>query len=81
MKTPTTTQSISLQLLSRWFVGGGLLLLAGCSAQQTYQAGQTWQRNECQKLNDAQARGRCLESASAAYDTYQRQVDADVKVK
>jgi hypothetical protein len=54
-------------------------LLAGCSTQQTYQAGQTWQRNECQKMIDAQARGRCLESASAPYDAYKGQLEKDAK--
>jgi hypothetical protein len=56
-------------------------LLVGCSTQQTYQAGQTWQRNECQKMVDAQARGRCLDSASASFDAYQRQLEKDAKDK
>ena len=55
--------------------------LAGCSAQQTYMAGQTWQRNECQRLNDAQARAKCLESANASFDAYQRQLETEAKTK
>lgn len=49
---------------------------AGCSSQQAYGVGQTWQRNECYKINDAQERSRCMSSASTSYDEYKRQSDA-----
>jgi hypothetical protein len=61
------------------FVTTCALWVSGCSTQQTYQAGQTWQRNECQKMADVQARGRCLDSASASFDAYQRQLEKDAK--
>jgi hypothetical protein len=63
------------------FAAACVFWVCGCSTQQTYQAGQTWQRNECQKMVDAQARGRCLESASASFDAYQRQLEKDAKDK
>jgi hypothetical protein len=53
--------------------------LAGCTTQQSYAVGQTWQRNECQKLPDAQERGRCLASAATSYEEYRRQADAAAK--
>lgn len=50
--------------------------LAACSSQQTYGVGQTWQRNECYKINDLQERNRCLASANTSYEEYKRQSDA-----
>ena len=49
-----------------------------CSSQQTYATGQTWQRNECNKIIDPTDRQRCIARANESYDNYQRQVD-DVK--
>ncbi len=51
------------------------LLGAACSSQQTYATGQTWQRNECNKIIDMQERQRCVAKANDSYDTYQKQVD------
>jgi hypothetical protein len=51
-------------------------LLAGCSSQQAYGAGQAWQRTECSKISDLQERNRCLSSANTSYDDYKRQADA-----
>jgi membrane protein DedA with SNARE-associated domain len=51
------------------------LLGAACSSQQTYASGQTWQRNECNKIIDMQERQRCVARANDSYDTYQKQVD------
>jgi len=51
------------------------LLCAACSSQQTYATGQTWQRNECNKIIDMQERQRCVAKANESYDTYQKQVD------
>lgn len=48
----------------------------GCTSQQLYGAGQAWQRNECQKIPDAQERSRCLSSASTSYEDYRRQSEA-----
>jgi hypothetical protein len=55
---------------------GASLLAAGCSSWQAYAAAQTWQRNECYKINDAQERSRCLSSASTSYEAYRRQAEA-----
>jgi hypothetical protein len=54
------------------------LLGTACSSQQTYASGQTWQRNECNKLIDMQERQRCVAKANDSYETYQKQVD-DIK--
>ena len=51
------------------------LLGSACSSQQTYATGQTWQRNECNKIIDMQERQRCVAKANDSYDTYQKQVD------
>jgi hypothetical protein len=53
-----------------------LCSLAACSSQQLYGAGQSWQRNECLKLADDQARSRCLSGASAPYEQYKRDAEA-----
>jgi hypothetical protein len=49
---------------------------AACSPQQFYGAGQTWQRNECNKINDTQERARCNASAAKSFDAYQREAEA-----
>ena len=51
------------------------LLGAACSSRQTCTSGQTWQRNECNKIIDMQERQRCVAKADESYDTYQKQVD------
>jgi len=48
----------------------------GCTSQQLYGTGQAWQRNECQKIPDAQERSRCLSNASTSYEDYKRQSEA-----
>jgi hypothetical protein len=55
-------------------LGGGVL--QACSSQQAYGAGQAWQRQECNKINDTQDRARCMASASTSYDDYKRQSEA-----
>jgi len=55
------------------------LLLAGlgqgCSTQQAYHAGLAWQRQECNRIQDAQERGRCMASTNTSYEDYKRQSD------
>lgn len=50
--------------------------LAGCTAEQAYSSGQSWQRNECQKMPDAGSRSRCLEAAGLSADAYRRESEA-----
>ncbi|HJV80324.1 MULTISPECIES: hypothetical protein [Oxalobacteraceae] len=50
--------------------------LSACSSQQLYGAGQGWQRLECNKINDAAERSRCMASTSGSYEDYKRQSDA-----
>ena len=60
--------------IAPWLVVG--LALAACTSQQMYSAAQTWQRQECYKINDTQDRNRCLASTSTSYDDYKREVEA-----
>jgi len=57
----------------------GAFGFTGCSSQQTYGAGQAWQRNECYKINEAQERSRCLASTSTSYEAYKREAEAGKK--
>lgn len=50
--------------------------LAGCSSRQLHATGQQWQRNECERLQDAAERNRCIANSKSSYDDYQRQQDA-----
>ena len=50
--------------------------LSSCSAQQAYDVGQAWQRNECYKIVDAQEHARCMASTSLSYDEYKRRTEA-----
>jgi hypothetical protein len=52
-----------------------LFSLAACSNQQVYGIGQTWQRNECFKIDDALERSRCLETADTPYYEYKHQTE------
>ena len=47
--------------------------LAASSAQQTYGAGQVWQKNECNKIIDMQERQRCMKSTDTSYEDYRHQ--------
>jgi hypothetical protein len=68
----------SAQPLPAALLGIVLLVAAvqGCSSQQAYGAGQAWQRQECNKINDTQERSRCMASASTSYQDYKRQAEA-----
>lgn len=50
--------------------------LAGCSPQQWYVSGQTWQRQACDRMVEGRERERCLERAGQPYDAYRRSVEA-----
>lgn len=50
--------------------------LAACTSQQLYGAGQSWQRQECHRLPDADQRQRCLASSALSYEEYRRQAEA-----
>ena len=51
-------------------------LLAACSSQQLYNAGQGWQMQECQKLADPAERQRCEKSTAMSYDKYRAETEA-----
>lgn len=50
-----------------------LALVSGCSSQQLYSTGQSYQRNQCNNLPGPSARERCLSGASGSYDVYRRE--------
>jgi len=54
-------------------------LLAGCSSEQAYSAGQNWQRNQCTRIPDRAEYDRCMADASRSYDTYKRESGASPK--
>ena len=53
--------------------------LTGCTAQQWYASGQSWQRNECFKLIDSVQRNQCLARTWVPYDQYERELHADAE--
>jgi hypothetical protein len=57
------------------------LFSSGCTAQQAYETGQSWQRNRCDRIVDFEERRRCLEAADVPYDSYRRQTEEDSKPK
>jgi hypothetical protein len=46
-------------------------VLGGCSTEQVYGAGQTWQRNQCEQLADANQRDRCIAGTDMTYPQYE----------
>lgn len=46
---------------------------SGCSTQQLYNTGQSWQRNQCNQIIDQHERNRCLANASTSYEAYKKQ--------
>jgi len=54
-------------------------LLAGCSSEQAYSAGQNWQRNQCTRIPDRAEYDRCMADASRSYDSYKRETGASPK--
>jgi len=52
-----------------------VLLLAGCSSEQAYRAGQGWQENQCKRIPDKAEYDRCMANASMSHDTYKREKD------
>jgi hypothetical protein len=47
--------------------------LGACGAQQWYGAGQQWQRNQCQKIDDRAEHTRCEGSVAPSFQDYQAQ--------
>lgn len=53
------------------------LPLCACSNQQVYDTGQSWQREQCDRIMDRFEREHCLTSNSQSYEDYQRQRASD----
>lgn len=45
--------------------------LTACSSREMYNAGQTWQRTECNRMLEPE-RSACLAQSSDDYDTYRK---------
>jgi hypothetical protein len=54
-----------------------LLALSGCSSQQLYNTGQSYQRNQCLNMPDQAERDRCLGKTDTRYDDYRRDTTAN----
>lgn len=67
----------------RWFgawMGACLLAgLGGCTVQQLYAGGQSWQRNECFRLVDSIQRNQCLSRTWMPYDQYEHELHMDAE--
>ena len=62
-------------LLQRPPLGGLIILLfvAGCSAEQAYNTGQAWQRNQCAGISDKAEHDRCVANTGGSYESYKRE--------
>ena len=63
------------RILTAAIATAALAVATGCTTQQLYSTGQSWQRNQCTRLVDQQERERCLANAGASYETYKKQSD------
>lgn len=54
-------------------------LAAGCTSEQLYSTGQSYQRNQCLHLPDPADQQKCLSSTNTTYQDYKRETDADKK--
>jgi hypothetical protein len=51
------------------------LATVACSSQQLYAVGQGWQRQECNRIQEAQEWQRCMQSTATSFDEYRRQAE------
>jgi hypothetical protein len=68
-----------MKLFGIWGVACLLAGLTGCTAQQWFVSGQSWQRNQCVKLMDTIQRNRCLDGTWMSYDQYETELHADAR--
>lgn len=54
-------------------------LCSGCTSQQLYATGQSYQRNQCLHLADQGDREKCLSKTNTSYEDYKREVSTDRK--
>lgn len=62
--------------LPRWIAIAAAAAGSACTLQQGYNAAQSWQQNECRRLQDPEQRSRCLKSSATSYEEYLRQTEA-----
>ena len=54
-----------------------LALTSACSERQLYDAGQAWQRNQCNRIPDKAEYERCMNSAATSYEAYKKETGTD----
>ncbi|MBL8439252.1 MAG: hypothetical protein JNM61_13715 [Zoogloeaceae bacterium] len=70
-------------MMRRWMVvfwlGGAAAIGGGCTSQQLYATGQSYQRNQCAHLPDQTEREKCQRDANLGYDDYKRETRPDTR--
>jgi hypothetical protein len=56
-----------------WLLLSMSIGISACTSDQRYGAVQAWQRQNCQKIQDAGERRRCLQQADTDRDRYEQQ--------
>jgi hypothetical protein len=54
-------------------------LCSGCTSQQLYATGQSYQRNQCLHVPDQGEREKCLSNTNMTYEDYKRETGSDNK--
>lgn len=54
-------------------------LCSGCTSQQLYATGQSYQRNQCLYRPDQGDREKCLSNANSSYEDYKREASTERK--
>lgn len=54
-----------------------VLVLAACTTEEFYSAGQSYQRSQCEKIVDRMEYERCIRDADLAYDEYKRRKEEE----
>lgn len=68
---------MNVRILPTAVAVAALMAATGCTTQQLYNTGQSWQRNQCTQLMDQQERERCMANAGSSYETYKKQSDLE----
>jgi hypothetical protein len=64
------------QTIVIWLFALSIVTLAGCSSKELYKTSQARQENQCFRIDDIQARNRCLSNASISYEQYKQDVES-----
>jgi flagellar motility protein MotE (MotC chaperone) len=61
--------------VASWLLLGLVIGVGACTSDQRYGAVQTWQRQNCLKIQDAAERQRCLQQADLSRERYEQERD------